>query len=202
MTRRPGRATRVFGCLLAATMLTATGCATIQQIVALHRVTFAFTGVSDVRVAGVRVEDGSSFTRLSLADAARVAAAVAAKDVPLELTAHVSATNPRTNTVKASMVGLDWTFFVEDRRMLAGQLSHIVAIEPGATADVPLGVRFDLLSLAGGGARDLYDLALAIAGQGSVTKELRLELVPTIETPMGPMQFPSPVVVRRQPPPR
>ena len=202
MTRRTARPTRLLLSLLAATTLASAGCATIQQIVALHRVTFAFSNVSDVRVAGVPVEDGSSFSRLSLADAARIAAAVVAKDVPLDLVAHVNATNPRENTVKASMVGLDWTFFVEERRMLSGQLSHIVTIEPGATVDVPLGVRLDLLSLAGGGARDLYDMALAVAGHGSVQKELRLELVPTIQTPMGPMQFPSPVVVRRQPPPR
>ncbi len=202
MTRAAARESRTLWCVLAATMLASAGCATIQQIAALRRVTFAFTNVSDVRIAGVRVEDGASFTRLSLADAAKVAAAVATRDVPLDLVAHVSATNPRENTVKASMVGLDWTFFVEDRRMLAGALSRIVAIEPGVTADVPLAVRFDLLSLASGGARDLYDVALAVAGQGSVQKELRLELVPTIETPMGPMRFPSPVIVRRQPPPR
>lgn len=186
---------------VAAGIVTA-GCATVQQIVALRTVTFAFAGVSDVRVAGVRVEDGASFTRLSLADAAKLAAAVAASDVPLDLVAHVSATNPRENTVKASMVGLDWMFFVEERRMFSGELARIVAIDPGATADVPLGVRFDLLSLTSGGARDLYDLTLAIAGVGTVQKELRLELVPTIETPLGPMRFPSPVVVRRQPPPR
>jgi hypothetical protein len=202
VTRPVARASRLLGVVFAATLLASAGCATLQQIAALRRVTFAFTGVSEVRVAGVRVEDGASFTRLSLADAARIAAAVATREVPLDLVAHVSAANPRENTVKASMVGLDWTFFVEDRRMLSGVLSRIVVIEPGATADVPLPVRFELLSLANGGARDLYDLALAIAGQGSVTKELRLELVPAIETPMGPMRFPSPVVVRRQPPPR
>jgi hypothetical protein len=188
--------------IVTSVFLVAAGCATLQQVVALRSVTFAFSDVSDVQVAGVRVENATSFTRLSLTDAARIAAAVTAKNVPLDLVAHVSATNPAENTVKASMVGLDWTFLVEERRMLSGKLSRIVAIDPGSTADVPLDVRFDLLSLASGGARDLYDLAVAIAGYGTVQKELRLELVPTIETPIGPMRFPSPIVVRRQPPPR
>jgi hypothetical protein len=62
---------------------------------------------------------------------------------------------------------------------------------------VPLSVRFDLVTLGAGGARDLYELAVAIAGQGQVTKDLRLELVPTIDTPAGPMRFPAPIVVRR-----
>lgn len=199
------RRARVHGiavALLVTSALGLMGCATLQQIAALRSVTFAFTHVSDVRVAGVRVENAASFSRLSLADGAKLATAVATQDVPLELVAHVAATNPRENTVRASMVGLDWQFFVEERRMLSGELSRIVAIDPGATEDVPLPVRFDLLSLAGGGARDLYDLAVAIAGYGTVRKELRLELVPTIETPMGAMRFPAPIVVRRQPPPR
>lgn len=188
--------------LVMAAGLVMAGCATLQQVVALRRVQFTFSNVSDVRVAGVSIESGASFTRLSLADAARLAAAVTAREVPLELVAHVSATNPKENTVRASMVGLDWQFFVEDRRMLAGALSRVVAIDPGVTADVPLDVRFDLLSLASGGARDLYDIAVAISGYGTMEKELRLELVPTIETPVGPMRFPSPIVVRRQPAPR
>jgi hypothetical protein len=199
--RAAGLHAGILGLLVACALLLA-GCATLQQIAALRSVTFAFTHVSDVRVAGVRIENATSFSRLSLADGAKLATAVATQDVPLELVAHVAATNPRENTVRASMVGLDWRFFVAERRMLSGELSRIVGIDPGATADVPLPVRFDLLSLSGGGARDLYDLAVAIAGYGTVQKELRLELVPTIETPMGAMRFPAPIVVRRQPPPR
>ena len=77
-------------------------------------------------------------------------------------------------------------------------LGSAVAIAPGTTADVPLTVRFDALQFAsGGGARDLFDLALSIAGYGGTEKDLRLELLPTIETSLGPMRYPAPVVVRR-----
>jgi hypothetical protein len=134
---------------------------------------------------------------LSVANAARLAAAVAAGQVPLELVAHVDATNPAANTVTARMVALDWTLFVEDRRTLAGGLASPVAIAPGSTADVPLTVRLDLLELGSGGARDLFDLAVAIAGHGTLPKDLRLDLAPTIETPLGPMRYAVPVSVRR-----
>jgi hypothetical protein len=115
-------------------------------------------------------------------------------------------------------VQLGWTLFVEDRQALAGGLDSPVAIAPGRTADVPLAVRFDRLrtarparpsqlhrasgnrrpALGVGQSRDLFDVALAIAGQGTVRKNLRLELVPTIETSLGPIQFPAPVVVSRE----
>ena len=95
------------------------------------------------------------------------------------------------------MVGLGWTLFVEDRQVLAGELASTVTIAPGRSADVPLTVRLNLLDLTSGGARDLFDMALGVAGAGIVQKDLRLELVPTIETSLGPIRYPVPVIVRR-----
>jgi hypothetical protein len=175
------------------------GCTALEQLAALRTVTFAFAGVSDVRLAGIRLGAGSSYSSLGIADAARLGAAVVAQEVPLEFIAHVGATNPPENKVTARMLKLGWTLFIENRQTLAGQLNDPVAIAPGQTSDVPLMVRFDLLQLGSGGARDLFDLALAIAGQGSVKKDLRLELLPTIETSLGPIQYPVPVEVRRTP---
>lgn len=178
-------------------LLTVPACTALQQLAVLRTVAFAFAGVSDVRVAGILIGEGSTFSSVSLADAARLGAAIVAREVPLEMIAHVSASNPPENTVAARMVDLSWTLFIEDRRTLAGQLASSVTIAPGRTADVPLTVRLDLLQLGSGGARDLFALALAIAGQGSLKKDLRLELVPTIETSLGPIRYPSPLVVRR-----
>ncbi len=173
------------------------GCAALQQMAVLRSMTFAFAGLTDVRVAGIRIGEGASFSSLSVADGARLGAAIVQKQVPLEMVAHVSATNPAANSVAARLVNMDWTLFIEDRQTLAGTLGAPVSVAPGRTADVPLTVRFDLMTLGSGGARDLFDLALAIAGQGALKKDLRLDLVPTIETSLGPMRFPAPVVVRR-----
>lgn len=173
------------------------GCTALQELAALRSVTFEFASVSDVRLAGIPIGPGSSFSRLGVSDAARLGAAVVAREVPIELVAHLEATNPAENRVTARLVALGWAFFVEERRALSGDLGSPVALSPGTKTDVPLTVRFDLLELGGGGARDLFDLALGIAGQGTVAKDLRLELVPTIETSLGPMRFPAPVVVRR-----
>jgi hypothetical protein len=191
---RPLRSAVVLAVL---TPLTLASCTAFQQLAALRTVAFAFSHVSDVRLAGIPIERVADFGSLGVADAARLAAAVAAKQVPLELVAHVAATNPAENTVAARLVDLDWALFIEDRRSLGGGMGGAVAIEPGRTVDVPLTVSLDLVQLEGGGARDLFDMAVAIAGQGSVKKDLRLELRPTIETPLGPIRYPVPVTVRR-----
>jgi len=97
----------------------------------------------------------------------------------------------------ARMVALDWNLFIENRQALAGGLGNPVTISPGVTADLPLTVHVDLVQLGSGGARDLFDLGLAIAGRGTLQKDLRIELAPTIETPLGPMRYAMPVTVRR-----
>ncbi len=191
------RASRAVAVLAMIVLFAVPGCTALQQIATLRTVAFAFAGVSDVRVAGIRVGAGSSFGALSIAEAARLGAAVATKQVPLELVAHVSATNPAANSVAARMVGLGWTLFIEDRQALSGELASAVTITPGQSVDVPLTVRLNLLELTSGGARDLFDMALAVAGQGAVQKDMRLELVPTIETSLGPIRYPFPVTVRR-----
>lgn len=195
MPKRTGMMARL--ALALVTLLAIPGCAALQELAALRSVTFEFAGISNVRIAGIPVGAGATFSSLGAVNLARLGAAVIAKEVPLEMVAHVSARNPAENSVAARMVGLDWTLFIEDRRTLAGGLGSAVAIEPGRSADVPLAVRFDLLELQGGGARDLFDLALAIAGQGALQKDLRLDLTPTIETSLGPIRYPSPIVVRR-----
>ena len=57
---------------------------------------------------------------------------------------------------------------------MGGTVGNAISIAPGQAVDVPVAVRFELLSLANGGARDVFDLALAIAGYGPIAKDLRL----------------------------
>lgn len=191
------RRLRLAAPLALAALVALPGCAAMNELAALRLVSFAFANVSDVRFVGIPIGPNADYSNLGLADVARVAAAVVAKQAPLEMVAHVSATNPAENRVAATMAGLGWKLFVEDRQALAGEIANPVKIPSGQTVDVPLAVRIDLVQLGASGARDLFDLAVAIAGQGTIRKDLRLELVPRVETPIGPLSYPSPVVIRR-----
>ncbi|MEO5989818.1 MAG: hypothetical protein ABIU54_14770 [Candidatus Eisenbacteria bacterium] len=174
-----------------------TNCATLQDLAALRNVSFAFDRVSQVRIAGVLVDSSTRFTNLGAADAALVLDAVSHHSVPIELVAHVRAENPAENQMVARMLEVGWKFFVQDQQTLEGLFGTALSLQPGKPVDVPVAVRFDLVPLTQGGAREVIELGLAIAGYGGSPKELRLELRPTIETALGPMRYPTPVVVRR-----
>ncbi len=181
--------------LLAVALLSS--CATLQELATLRTVSFAFDRVSEVRIAGVRIDPGTRMSDLGVADAARLLDAVSRHSVPIDLVAHVRAENPAENKVVARMLEVGWKFFVQDQQTLEGQLGTALSLQPGQPVDVPVAVRFDLVPLTQGGAREVFELGLAIAGYGGSPKELRLELRPTIETVLGPMRYPAPVVVRR-----
>jgi len=178
-------------------ILASVGCATLSEVAALRLVTFDFDHVSDVRLAGIPIGGSASYTSLAAIDLGKLVAAVGGGHAPLELVAHVNATNPPSNSVAARLVNLTWKLSIDERETVSGVLGRTFVIPPGGTADVPVKIELDLVRFFEGGARDLFELAVEIAGGGRTTKALRLDLVPTIETSIGPIRYPAPIVIRR-----
>lgn len=174
-----------------------TGCATLSQVVALHQVRFDLDRVSGATLAGVRL-DRARASDLSATDLARLAAAVAARDVPLVMTVYVRGENPATNRVTARLVRFDWTLLLDDRETVSGTLDRGIRFPPGQPTDVPLAIELDLYDFVGGRAEDLYTLARAAIG-GDGRMRIALEATPTIETELGPIRYPAPIrIVERE----
>jgi hypothetical protein len=69
-----------------------------------------------------------------------------------------------------------------------------VVLPPGAPTDVPVDVELDLVEFFDENLRGLVDLATAISGDGP-PQNVKLEVQPTIQTRLGPMQYPKPIIV-------
>lgn len=180
-----------------ASMLGMSACATLRQFTALRKVDFSFERVTDVRLAGVPLVGKSSYADLGLADVARITAAIADREVPLDFIVQVRAENPPTNAVSARLLQLGWTFYLDEGPILDGELERAYTFEPGKPVLVPVTVSLDALDLVGQRSQDLFDLALAIAGVEGSSKTLRLDLRPTVQTDLGPITYPSPITIRR-----
>ena len=186
------------GCLsMVAMTVSLLSCTTLNELAALRTVTFALDRVTDVRVAGVRIEATRSWTSLAPTELAALSAAALERRVPLDLVVHVSAQNPRENTVSARLVDLDWKLFIGERETVAGKLAGSFLLPPGEPVDVPVGANLDLVQFFSGGARELFEVATSIAGGGGTSHEIRLEALPTIQTSLGPIRYPAPIVIRR-----
>jgi hypothetical protein len=174
---------------------TTVGCATLQQLTALRNVDFALDRVSDLRLSGIDLGGIRSFDDLSVVDAGRLVLALSQNELPMDFRLHLLAENPAENTTEARLVRMDWTLLLQDRETLSGVLENEILLPPGEPTDVPLTISLNLMEFFEGSAQDLFELALSIADQGGTPKQIALRATPTIQTPLGPMQYPRPITI-------
>jgi len=171
-----------------------TGCQTLREVANLRNVEFRIDRVNRARLAGVNIDRLDSYSDLSGGDAARLGAAMSRGELPLSFTLNLEATNPEENSVNARLTRMDWTLFLQDQETVSGTFQREVVLSPGAPTDIPLDIQLDLISFFDENLRGLVDLATAVGGDGPPTN-VKLKVQPTIQTRMGPMQYPSPITV-------
>ncbi len=192
MVSRGGRSRQLW---LASGVVLATACATLQQLAALRQVTFALAGVRNGRLAGVDLARIRSYADLTTTDIGRISLALARKDLPIEFVVDVRAENPPDNTVTATMVRLAWSLLLNDKETISGVVDTTLALPPGVPVGIPMQMRLNLLQFFEGPAQSLVDLAASIAGLSSDPTRIAIRAVPTIDTPIGRISYPSPITI-------
>lgn len=185
--------------LIALLMLVSTiaiqGCQTLREIAALRLVDFAIDNVTDARLAGVQIERLRSYEDLSSTDIFQLGRAVAGQELPFRFNLNIAAQNPDENDVQARLVRMDWTLFLEDRETISGILDQNLVFPPGQTTTFPVTIEVDLVDFFDRNLRDLVELALSVSGQGGEPKNVSLRAIPTIDTPLGEMEYPRPITI-------
>lgn len=176
-------------------LATTGGCATLQQLAALRQVAFALAGVQDGRVAGVPLSRIASYQDLTAVEIGRVALAIARNDLPLTFRVDVRAENPATNRATATMVRLAWSLYLDDKETINGVLDTTYTLPPGQPVIIPLQMALNLRQFFGGPAESLVNLAAGVAGLRANPTRIALRAVPSIDTPLGPITYPSPITI-------
>jgi hypothetical protein len=177
--------------LALAVALTTSGCATLQQLVALESVDFDLAGLTRVEVGGVDVTAVRSPTDIGVADGLSLAGQVRAGTLPLALTLDVRAENPESNA-DARMVRMDWTLYLDDLETVSGRVAEEVSIPSGTATTFPVQTELDLLEFFDGGAADLIELVQSIAGLDGTTPSVALHVLPVVRTAFGDIPYDRP----------
>jgi len=171
------------------------GCATLQQIATVGRVDFRLDDVSGLRLAGVDLSGVRSVDDLNVVEVGRITLAVTRNELPIEFELGVAASNPVGEDGDARLTALDWTLLLEGRETVRGALDRDYLIPAGSSTRIPVTIAFDLIEFVDGNATDLTELALSLAGAGGSPKNVALRALPTIDTPLGPIRYPEPIVI-------
>ncbi|TVP55068.1 MAG: hypothetical protein EA351_11890 [Gemmatimonadales bacterium] len=180
--------------MVVALVLILPSCATLQSILALGQVDFSLDRVHQVSLAGVSLDGVRGYEDLGARDILRLGLALSDRRLPLELTIDLRADNPADNP-EARLVAMDWTLFLENRETVSGGLGEAVRMASGEATTVPVEARLDLLEFFDGRLEDLVNLAASLAGVEGAPVQLRMEVLPTIETSLGPIRYPRPIVL-------
>jgi hypothetical protein len=171
------------------------GCATAGELASLRKVDFTFDHISGPMLVGIPLGRIYKYEDLSPSDLTRLGVAVASNDMPFDLTVHLAARNPEENTVNARLLAMDWTYLVDNKKVVEGKLTQAqeLTLSPGETRDVPVGITFNLVEAFEGSPQELLDTALVLSGQRTSGRRRTLLISPTLDTPAGPMSYPDPI---------
>lgn len=171
------------------------GCTGLQQLAALRNVSFGLAGLVGARLAGIDLARVTNYSKLSPLDIAKVVVGLSRKDLPLEFTLNVAAENPANNKVTARMLKMGWSLFLNEKETISGIFDKPIELLPGQPQTFPMTMRMNVLQFFDGPAKDIFDLAVALTGADPDAKKISLKATPTIDTPLGPMNYPSPITI-------
>jgi len=175
-------------------LMAATGCTTFREVANLRKVQFSIDRVVQPRLAGVDLARVQSYDDLRSTDMLRLGSALSNGTLPLSFTLQLDAENPSSNSVNARLTQMDWTLLLEDKETVSGRFEREVVLPPGEPTDVPFDVELDLVRFFDDNLQGLVDLAAAISGDAP-PQTLKLRVQPTVDTRLGPLQYPSPITV-------
>jgi len=174
------------------------GCATLGRFADLISPTFSLESVSKVNLAGITISENILSDGLDVFQAGRIALAATRHELPLDLTLNVRSENPLINSVSAHLSQIDWVLLIDNRETVSGTTAMQVELRPGQPELIPMSFRLNLMDFfMDKNALDLIDLALRIASEpGRVPEGVGLQITPTIDTPLGPVRYFKPILLK------
>ncbi len=172
------------------------GCGALKQMAQFREVSFRFDRIAHVALDGLTMEQLRQ-GKIGPMDIARVGLAMQQGQLPLSFSVVLEAKNPPDNGVTARLAEISWRVYLEDTPLAEGVLSEGITVPPGETVEVAVPVTVNVLDIVQNNLQDALALAGSLAGVGGAPRTVRVEVWPTIETPLGRFRYPKPVVLEK-----
>jgi LEA14-like dessication related protein len=162
--------------LLAALM----SCSTLQSALQIVNCKYNIEGVANPTVAGVSLNSISNINQIKTMDLVKITAAFASKNLPLNVTINIKATNP--GNIAANVQRLDWAIDLEQKEILNGAINQAISIPAnGGSVIIPVSAGMDLFQLFSGKTKDdLLNFAMSIANIGESSSKISIRIKPTV----------------------
>ncbi len=165
-------------------------CDVLQQMATFTKCEFKMNSLTDTKLAGVNIQNKSSFSDLTFTDAANVTKTLLGGELPLTFNLNIEAKNP--NPATAAMQKMNWILYIDDNEITQGLLDQPINIPPGETTNIPLAIKLDLKKLLNNKTRNsLLNFAFNLADAGGYPTRVKLAIKPTINVAGIPIEYPG-----------
>lgn len=158
------------------------GCSVSKQVneaKEFARCEFHIRSISQVYLAGEKIDGIKSVNDLGLRKATKILTAAATGSLPLTFNVIVASHNP--NDTEAGINQLEWILLVDQQEWLKGKLDQAVHIAPDSSAEFPVAVSVDLKqSLHGKTKEALLNLAFNLSGENQKQSDIILKIKPSV----------------------
>lgn len=177
-----------------------------QSVNTLAKCQFRLVSVEKFSLAGVPLGGFSSLSQMSFQQGLNLTRAFAQGNFPAAFTLNLGVQNPNDgNNGLAKAAGVlsafPWSLYIDEKPTVRGAIAKSFALPSGPEETViPLDLNLNLAEFfKDQGYKNVINLALALGGVNSSPSRLRLRAQPTIDTPLGPIQYPNEIdIVDRQ----
>lgn len=196
------RYTFLFVLLLATSFLFVSCSGVYDTITNIQRLKFKLGAVTNMKVAGIGINNKNSITDFNVLDAAKLLSAFSGGKLNTSFTLNLLAKNPNdgtggTKNTTAIIKSIAWKLLIDDKDIINGNIGNSIEVPGvGKETTIPIDMSFDLLSFFKGDKYEsLMNLALALGGSQGSSARLKLKIQPTVDTFLGAITYPGELTV-------
>lgn len=184
--------------LILSTVILFTACDVLNQVSSAYNLSqckYDYKSINNIRLAGLNLGSGSSFSVSNLASIATILAGGKLQTIPLSMTLNLDVKNP--NNAIAALNGLTYAIEVEDMEFTTGKLNVPLSINPGETEVLSLNIGMDLKSLMNRYSQERVagEMSSFLGISGNPTN-ITVKLWPTLMIGNTPLKSPTYIPVR------
>lgn len=168
----------------------------------LKNLKFKLQNINNFHLNGIDISNKKSVSDFSLTDGAKLLQLFNSKKLPCDFVLNVMVMNPNESDggkkqITSTITKLDWRLYIDDKLTISGDINKAINIPgSGQSTIIPLNMKLDLIEFFGNkGYSDILNLALALGGVNNSTSRIKLDILPTLNTPLGPLTYPQRITV-------
>ncbi|MFH1050315.1 MAG: hypothetical protein V1779_05210 [bacterium] len=192
--------------IISALFILISGCANIkkvtQALINLKRLEFKLENIDNFKLNNITLSNKKSISDFSVTDGLNLVQLFNTKQLPAEFVLNVAVVNPNDGTkgtekTSSRIRNLDWNLYIDDRITVSGVIDKEIEVPgTGHSTIIPIKIKLDLFEFFGQkGYNDIINLAFALGGVNGSTSRVKLDVKPTVTTPLGAMTYPGRITV-------